>query len=164
MYRQNGGISEQLGETSGTSLTVDNLSPGRRYTVNVVARDGAGRVSSASPPLTFTTGTPAGASCTVTFRDVNDWGSGYVGSVDITNNGAAPTGGWTLAFTWPTGWQSVSSGWSATWEQSGRTVRVTSDTSLAAGASTNVGFVGAYSGPNVLPEVFTLNGTVCTSA
>ncbi|WP_436534745.1 cellulose binding domain-containing protein [Actinoplanes sp. HUAS TT8] len=164
VYRQNNGISEQLGETTGTSLTVYNLQPGQRYTINVVARDVAGRVSGASPPLTFTTGTPAGASCTVKFRDTNDWGNGYVGSVDITNNGTAPTGGWTLAFTWPTGWQSVSSGWNATWEQSGRTVRVTSDTGLAAGASTNVGFVGAYSGPNVLPEVFTLNGTVCTSA
>ena len=28
----------------------------------------------------------------------------------------------------------------------------------------NVGFVGAYSGPNVPPGVFTLNGTVCTTA
>ncbi|BCY08524.1 cellulose binding domain-containing protein [Actinoplanes sp. L3-i22] len=164
VYRQNGGISEQLGETTGTSLTVGNLLPGQRYTVNVLARDGAGRVSSASPPLTFTTGTPASSSCTVTLRDTNDWGSGYVGSIDITNNGAGAIGGWTLAFTWPTGWQSLGSGWGATWEQSGRTVRVTSDTALAAGASTNVGFVGNYSGPNVLPAVFTLNGTVCTSA
>ncbi|MEV6301117.1 cellulose binding domain-containing protein [Actinoplanes sp. NPDC051861] len=163
VYRQNGGISELLGETTGTSLTVRNLEPGRRYTVNVLVRDGAGRLSPPSPPLTFTTGTPAGAGCTVKFRDVNDWGNGYVGSIDITNNAAGAVSGWTLAFTWPTGWQSVSSGWSATWEQSGRTVRVTSDGSLAPGATASVGFVGSYSGPNVLPTVFTLNGTVCTS-
>jgi hypothetical protein len=33
----------------------------------------------------------------------------------------------------------------------------------AAGGTVNIGFVGAYSGPNVVPSVFTLNGTVCSS-
>nr|BFE76204.1 hypothetical protein GCM10020092_095050 [Actinoplanes digitatis] len=42
---------------------------------------------------------------------------------------------------------------------------MTSDGVLAAGGgTTTVGFVGAYSGPNVLPGVFTLNGTVCSTA
>ena len=68
-----------------------------------------------------------------------------------------------LAFTWPTTWQTVSSGWSATWTQSARAVRVTSDAALAPGATTTVGFVASYSGPNVLPAAFTLNGTVCAS-
>ncbi|MCY1138128.1 cellulose binding domain-containing protein [Actinoplanes sp. Pm04-4] len=163
VYRQNGGVSDLLGETTGTSLTVRNLEPGRRYTVNVLARDNAGRLSAASPPLTFKTGTPATSACTVKLRDTNDWGNGFVGSLDITNNAAAPVNGWTLTFTWPTTWQSVSSGWSATWEQTGRTVRVTSDAALAAGATASTGFVGAYSGPNALPQVFTLNGTVCTT-
>nr|WP_221381683.1 cellulose binding domain-containing protein [Actinoplanes polyasparticus] len=163
VYRQNGGVSELLGETTGTSLTVRNLEPGRRYTVNVLGRDTAGRLSPSSPPLTFTTGTPATSACTVKLRDTNDWGNGFVGSIDITNNAAAPVNGWTLAFTWPTTWQTVSSGWSATWEQTGRTVRVTSDATLAAGATVSAGFVGSYSGPNALPQVFTLNGTVCTS-
>ena len=164
VYRQNGGTGDLLGETTATSLTVNNLEPGRRYTVNVLARDGAGRLSPASPPLTFTTGTPASSACTVKFRNTNDWGNGYVGQVDITNNGTAAVAGWTLAFTWPTGWQSVSSGWNATWNQTDRTVRVTGDGGLAPGATTSAGFVGSYSGPNVPPAVFTLNGTVCTSA
>ena len=43
VYRQNGAVSEQLGETTGTSFTVRNLEPGRRYTVNVLARDTRGR-------------------------------------------------------------------------------------------------------------------------
>jgi hypothetical protein len=162
VFRQHGGISEQLGETSGTSFTVRNLEPGRRYTVNVLARDAAGGISWSSLPVTFTTGSPETANCTVRLSDTNDWGNGYVGSIDITNNGAAAVNGWTLTFAWPTTWQSLSSGWNATWEQTGTTVRVTSDGSLAAGGSTNVGFVGSYSGPNVLPSKFTLNGTVCT--
>nr|WP_041842833.1 cellulose binding domain-containing protein [Actinoplanes friuliensis] len=164
VYRQHNGVSELLGETTGTSFTARNLEPGRRYTVNVLARTNAGALSPSSPPLTFTTGSPADASCTVRLADTSDWGNGFVGSIDVTNNAAGPVSGWTLAFTWPTTWQTVSNGWGATWTQTGTKVRVTSDATLAAGGTTNVGFVGAYSGPNVLPGVFTLNGTVCTTA
>ena len=165
LYRANGAISEQLGETTGTSFTVRNLQPGRRYTVNVLARDGAGNLSWSSPPLTFATGAPATSTCSVKFADTNDWGNGYIGQVDITNTGAAPLNGWTLNYTWPATWQSVSSGWNATWTQNGTDVRVTSDGTLAAnGGSTSVGFVGAYNGPNVLPAAFTLNGTLCSTS
>jgi hypothetical protein len=167
VYRQNGAVSEQLGETSGTSLTVPNLRPGSRYTVNVLTRDTAGNVSWASPPLTFTTGSPANSTCSVRFTDVNDWGSGYVASVDVINNGQSPINGWTLTFGWPTGWQQMNGGWNANWAQTGNTVNVTSlptNGALAAGGgSVNIGFVGGYSGPNVPPSAFTLNGTVCTT-
>ena len=166
VYRQNGAVSEQLGETSGTTFTVGNLNPGSRYTVNVLTRDTAGRVSWASPPLTFTTGSPASSTCGVRFTNTTDWGNGYVGTVDIVNNGASPINGWTLTWTWPTTWQQVSSGWSANWEQAGTTVRVTStddNRQIASGGSTSAGFVGAYSGPNVPPTAFRLNGTLCTS-
>ncbi|ROT28198.1 cellulose binding domain-containing protein [Micromonospora sp. HM5-17] len=165
VYRQHGATSEQLGETSDTSLTVDNLTPGSRYTVNVVTRDTAGRVSWASPPLTFTTGSPRESTCGVRFSTVTDWGNGYVGTIDIVNNGDEPITGWTLTYTWPTDWQQVSSGWSGTWEQVGRTVRVTNaddNRQIPAGGGTSTGFVAAYSGPNVPPGVFTLNGVVCT--
>jgi len=167
LYRQNGTISEQLGEGSGTSFAVRNLTPGTRYAVNVLARDGAGKVSAASPPLTLQTGSPADSTCSVRLADVTDWSSGYVGSIDITNKGPYPIDGWTLTFAWPTGWQQLSGGWNGNWAQTGATVTVTSldsNRALAAGGgTTNVGFVGSYSGPNVLPATFTLNGTVCTS-
>ncbi|MEV4695632.1 cellulose binding domain-containing protein [Micromonospora echinospora] len=166
VHRQYGAVSEQLGETAGTSLTVGNLEPGARYTVNVLARDTAGRVSWSSPPLTFATGSPAESSCAVRFNDDNDWGNGYVANVEVINTGAKAMDGWTLTWTWPTAWQQVNSGWSATWDQQGRNVRVTptdDNRRLAAdGGSTTVGFVGAYSGPNVPPGAFRLNGTVCT--
>jgi hypothetical protein len=165
VYRQNGAVSEQLGETAGTSFTVGNLNPGSRYTVNVLTRDSAGNVSWASPPLTFTTGAPATSTCAVRFADTNDWGNGYVGAIDITNTGTNPISGWTLTFTWPEGWQSITGGWNGNWTQTGSTVTVTNTTdngTLApGGGTTSVGFVGAYSGPNILPVAFTLNGTVC---
>jgi hypothetical protein len=164
VYRQHGAISEQLGETPGTSLTVHNLNPGSRYTVTVLARDTAGRVSWSSAPRTFTTTSPAASTCTVRLTNTTDWASGFVGAIDITNDAPAAVTGWTLAFTWPTGWQSVGSGWNADWAQTGRTVRVTNGAALAAhGGTTSVGFVGNYTGPNILPSAFTLNGVVCTS-
>jgi hypothetical protein len=167
VYRQNGAVSEQLGETADTSFTVHNLVPGTRYTVNVLARDAAGKQSWSSPPLTFTTGSPADSTCTVRLTNVTDWASGYVGSVDITNTGPSEIDGWTLTFTWPTGWQGLDSGWNGTWQQEGRTVTVTNadfNAELAAdGGATNIGFVANYSGPNVPPGAFTLNGTVCTT-
>jgi hypothetical protein len=166
VYRQNGTTAEELGETAGTSFTVANLDPGSRYTVNVLARDTSGAVSWSSPPLTLTTGTPASSTCAVRLTDTNDWASGYVGSIDITNNGTAALAGWTLAFGWPTRWQSLGSGWNGTWTQTGSTVTVAStpdNGNLGAGATANVGFVGNYNGPNVLPTAFTLNGTVCTT-
>lgn len=166
VYAQSGG---ELGETAGTSLTVGNLAPGTRYTVNVLARDSAGTVSWASPPLTFATGTPTDSTCTVRFTDSGDWGNGYVANVDITNTGPAAIDGWTLTYDWPTDWQQVTpGGWNATWTQDGRAVKAVSldgDATLAAaGGTTSIGFVASYSGPNVLPAVFRLNGTVCTTA
>jgi hypothetical protein len=167
VYRQNGAVSEQLGETPGTTFTVGNLVPGTRYTVNVLTRDTAGNVSWASAPLTFTTGSPAASTCTVRFTDVADWGNGYVANVDIVNNGPNAIDGWTLTFRWPTGWQQMNGGWNGNWRQDGTTVTVTSlagQGRLAPGAATNAGFVAGYSGPNVLPVAFTLNGTLCTAA
>ncbi|MEV0621680.1 cellulose binding domain-containing protein [Nonomuraea sp. NPDC050404] len=163
--RQHGAISEQLGETTGTGFTVANLKPGTRYTVNVIARDAGGAQSEPSPPLTFTTGTPATSSCSVKLTIQTDWASGYVAAIDLTNNGA-PINGWTLNFGWPRSWQSLGSGWSGVWTQEGSAVKVVNEAgnaSLATGASTTIGYVGNYSGPNVLPSVFTLNGTVCSS-
>ncbi|WDZ82909.1 cellulose binding domain-containing protein [Micromonospora cathayae] len=167
VYRQNGAVSEQLGETTGTRFTVDNLVPGSRYTVNVLARDTAGRLSWSSPPLTFVTGSPATSTCAVRFTTSGDWGNGYIGGVEVVNTGPAAIDGWTLTWTWPTTWQQVSSGWSADWAQVGRTVRVTGTADnrrlAAAGGTVSAGFVGAYSGPNVLPGVFALNGVPCTT-
>jgi hypothetical protein len=161
IYRQNGTVSEQLGEAAGTSFTVGNLTPGTRYTVNVLARDTAGRVSSASPPLTFTTGAPTTSTCKVHVSDVSDWSSGFVGGVDITNTGDKALADWTLTFTWPTNRQQVTSGWNATWTQTGATVTVVGNAVIQPGGTVNTGFVGSYSGPNILPSAFTLNGVQC---
>ncbi len=159
VYRQVGAVSEQWGETTGTSLAVGNLVPGSRYTVNVLARDTAGNVSAASPPLTLTTGAPASSSCTVRMTDVTDWASGFVGGIHVTGTGVV--GDWTLTFKWPTARQKLTGGWSGTWAQNGTTVTVSSAAPPAAGV--DVGFTADYSGPNILPSAFTLNGVLCAA-
>ena len=166
LYRQNGTTSEQWGETTGTSFTVHNLTPGTQYTANVITRDGAGRVSWASPPVTFRTGTPSPADCAVTLTNASDWGNGFVGSIDVINTSANPIDSWTLRFSLPTAWQQFNNGWNGTWTQNGSALAVSNadwNRTIQPGAAINVGFVGSYQGPNVLPVLFTLNGKLCTT-
>ncbi len=166
VFRHLGAVSEQWGETPGTSFTVYNLRPGTRYTVNVLTRDVAGRVSWASDPLVFTTAAPATSGCNVRWTSVTDWGNGYVASIDITNTGTWAIDGWTLNYSWPTGWQQMNGGWNGTWAQDAGRVTVTPadwNRRLEPGASANVGFVGGYGGPNVQPNLFTLNGNLCST-
>jgi polygalacturonase len=106
----------------------------------------------------------AGATCQVAYSVASSWPGGFTAGITITNEGAATTS-WTLAFTFP-GNQTVSSGWNGTFTQSGANVSVASlsyNGALATGASTSIGFNGAFSGTNTDPTVFTLNGATCTS-
>lgn len=166
IHRQFGTTTETWGETTATTFTVANLTPNTRYTVNVVARDGAGRVSWASPPVSFRTTSPATSTCAVRYTETTNWGNGFVANVDITNTGTHALDTWTLTFGWPTTWQHADSGWNATWSQSGTTVTATNpegNNILAPGATTSAGFVGSYQGPDVQPTSFTLNGTLCST-
>ncbi|WP_117208073.1 cellulose binding domain-containing protein [Allorhizocola rhizosphaerae] len=166
VYRQLGAVSEQWGETTGTSFTVHNLRPGTRYTVNVLTRDTAGKVSWASSALTFTTSAPATSTCNVRWTYATDWGNGYVASIDITNTSTSPINGWTLTYAWPTGWQRLDNGWNGTWTQDAGRITVTPadwNSRIEPGATANVGFVGVYAGPNVQPILFTLNGMLCST-
>ncbi|MEV8440662.1 cellulose binding domain-containing protein [Actinosynnema sp. NPDC051121] len=163
VHRVVGTNTEQWGETTGTTFTAANLTPGTEYTVNLVARDNAGRVSWSSPPLTFTTRTPATSTCAVAYREATNWGNGFVADLEVTNTGTRPLAGWTLTYAWPTTWQQVSSGWNATWSQTGNQVTVANTATLEPGASTSAGFVGAYQGPNVRPVKYFLNGKLCTT-
>ena len=110
---------------------------------------------------------PPRAACSVRLTNASDWGNGYVGSVDITNTGDVAVDGWTLGFSFPRPWQSFGSGWNGTWTADGAAVTATNadwNATIAPGATINVGYVGNYAGPNVLPNLFTLNGTLCTTA
>jgi cellulose 1,4-beta-cellobiosidase len=104
----------------------------------------------------------AAASCQVSYSTPSDWGSGFTAAITITNNGPAITS-WTLAYSYA-GNQTLASGWSGNWTQSGKNVTVTNASwngSLATGASTQIGANFNYSGTNTAPTAFTVNGTAC---
>ncbi|MGW1464054.1 cellulose binding domain-containing protein [Streptomyces sp. NPDC002308] len=166
VQERDGAHTHLIGESTGTSVTLRNLPPGSTHTVNVLAADASGRLSAASSPLTFTTGVPSNASCVVTYHRDSSWGNGFVSTVTVRNLSDVPITGWTVDWDWPTGTQTVGSGWNATFHQTGSHVRVTAPDGAGplapdGGSTVSFGFVGANDGPNPDPTVFRLNGAVC---
>jgi cellulose 1,4-beta-cellobiosidase len=105
----------------------------------------------------------AATGCSVAYAIQSDWGAGFVVNITITNLGS-PITAWTLGYSY-TGNQTLSSGWNGNWTQSGKTVTVTNASyngSLATGGAAVPGAQFAYSGTNVNPASFTLNGVTCT--
>ena len=164
VYLQEGQSSRLAGSTSGTTLGITGLHPGTRYTATIVAKDGRGTESWSSAPTAFVARTPATSTCAVHLSNTADWGTGYVGNLDVTNTGTEPVDGWTVGFDFPRSWESFGSGWNATWAADGTQITATNPESvLAPGETASIGYVGNYAGPNVLPNLFTVNGTVCTT-
>ncbi len=169
VYKQFGTNSVLLGESTSTSLVAQNLVPGTSYTLNVLATDQRGYLSPPSAPTTFLTTTPAASTCAVTYDVSDGWGTGFVANIAVTDTGPAPITGWTLAFSFPSDTESVSSSsWNANYSDSGENVNVTPlswDNYLApnGGNTVSIGFVGNQDGAYPSPAAFTLNGTVCTT-
>jgi endoglucanase len=159
------GTSTVVATSTTPSAALTGLTADTAYVLAVRAKDTAGQVSTDSPTVAFRTlpvvTTPPGG-CTVTYT-ANSWGTGFTGSVTLTNTGSTPWTSWKLAFTFP-GDQKITQGWSATFSQTGSSVTVTNaawNGSVPAGASTTFGFNGSYSGTNTAPTAFTVNGTPC---
>jgi cellulose binding protein with CBM2 domain/Big-like domain-containing protein len=112
-------------------------------------------------------GPPASAQatvCQVSYSVTSNWGTGFTASITITNEGPAISG-WTLRYSY-SGNQSNPSGWGGTWTESGENVAVTNasyDGNIAPGASVTIGANFTYSGTNVSPTAFTVNGTPCSN-
>lgn len=119
-----------------------------------------------TPTATVTPSTPTTAACTVTYSNLNDWGAGFTANVVIANNGATAINGWTLAWSF-SGNQNISNLWNGSHTQSGQSVSVTNlgyNGNIPANGSVNFGFNANYSGANVKPAAFTLNGAPCSVA
>ncbi|WP_410811595.1 glycoside hydrolase family 6 protein [Micromonospora sp. 067-2] len=104
----------------------------------------------------------AATQCDIAYS-TNDWPGGFTASITLKNVGD-PLNGWTLGWTFPNSSQRVQQGWSAEFTQTGSQVTARSlsyNGSLATGASTSLGFNGAWSGSNPRPTSFTLNGVAC---
>ncbi|MFF5105435.1 cellulase family glycosylhydrolase [Streptomyces sp. NPDC000134] len=168
VVRVDGSTETPAAAATATSVTVSSLTPDTAYSFAVYARDAAGNRSPRSAAVTVRTGkdtgTP-GTRCSVGYRVVGQWPGGFQGEITVRNTGTAKVSGWTLGFSFPAG-QTVSNMWGGTPAQSGASVTVAAapyTSTIPAGGSVTVGFIGTKQSTNPAPTAFTLNGTACTT-
>ena len=104
--------------------------------------------------VAVSTNAAAAAGCSVNYSVTSQWSGGFGANVTITNLGD-PINGWTLTWSYPAG-QQVTQAWNATVSQSGSQVtarNVSYNGALGAGASTEFGFLGTWTGTNQAPAL-----------
>lgn len=112
----------------------------------------------ATPSPTTTPEAPADGAC-VSYSIANQWNSGFVANVTITNNGT-PIDGWTLKWHFD-GNQQITGSWSSNVTQNGSEVTVTNagwNGSIPTGGNVTFGFQASVYGLNDNPTDFVLNG------
>ncbi|NOK61469.1 MAG: hypothetical protein GFH23_1086634n61 [Chloroflexi bacterium AL-N1] len=115
-----------------------------------------------TPDQTHTTTTQSDTECSVDYVVRDQWNTGFVADVTITNNGP-PIDGWTLTWNFPNG-QQVNNDWNANITQNGAAVTATDaswNKSIPSGSTAEFGFRGTYMGTNGNPTNFSLNRTGC---
>ncbi len=165
VVRLSGGTETKVAASTTTSVTVTGLTAATPYTFAVYARDAAGNRSARSATVNVTTvGAPSGT-CSVGYKIVGEWQGGFQGEIAIRNTGTAAITGWKLAFAFADG-QTVTNMWGGTPTQSGGSVSVTPasyTSTIAAGGSVTVGFIGSKGATNSAPTGFTLDGAACSA-
>jgi lysophospholipase L1-like esterase len=107
-----------------------------------------------SSPSPTPTSTGGAKSCAAAYSIVGSWPGGFQGQVTVTA-GPAAISGWKVSWTYANG-QTVTSYWSATVTSSGSAVTATNvsyNGALGAGAGTQFGFLGSWTGTNSVPTV-----------
>lgn len=97
---------------------------------------------------------PPPGGCTAAYSITNSWPGGFQGAVRVTA-GSAAISGWTVTWQYANG-QSITQYWSTTLTTSGAAVtarNVSYNGTLAAGASTDFGFLATTTGTNEIPAV-----------
>ncbi|MBL8211013.1 MAG: cellulose binding domain-containing protein [Bryobacterales bacterium] len=98
----------------------------------------------------------------VRYQTTSDWGSGFCGTITVTNDTAAALNPWSLQFDFD---RTLSSIWDATATRSGNRYTVSPaswNAALAVGASVSFGFCGASGNVVTGPTNYALNGTPST--
>jgi hypothetical protein len=117
-------------------------------------------------PAPTKTNTPQAFDCKVTYV-VNQWDTGFTANIIIKNNTNQAIKGYTLSWIFTAG-QQVTSGWNATFTQSGNVVDASNPadawngTIAKNGGTQQFGFQGTHTGSNPPPANFTLNGVACS--
>ncbi|WP_455569999.1 cellulase family glycosylhydrolase [Streptomyces rishiriensis] len=165
VVRINGTTETGVAASTATTATVTGLTANTAYTFAVYARDAAGNRSARSTAVNVTTAGAPAVACSVGYRVVGEWPGGFQGEITLRNTGSTPISGWRLAFAFADG-QAVTSMWGGTAAQSGGSVTVTPaayTSTVPAGGSVGVGFIGNKGATNTAPTAFTLNGGACST-
>ncbi|GAB2577974.1 hypothetical protein Aab01nite_10600 [Paractinoplanes abujensis] len=107
-----------------------------------------------TPTPSPTTPPPPTGACSATYAVTGQWGGGFQADVKVTA-GTSAIKGWTVSWTYGNG-QTVSQAWNATVTSSGTAVtarHVSYNGNLAAGGSTQFGFLGSWNGTNSVPTL-----------
>lgn len=105
-------------------------------------------------------------SCHIDYMIQNQFHSGFVVNMRISNTGTTPIAGWTLTWSFADG-QTITSSFNGNFTQTGANVSVQSrfyDGNIPAASTLliDVGFVGTWNNiTNSIPTSFALNGTTC---
>ncbi|MDT0347458.1 cellulase family glycosylhydrolase [Streptomyces litchfieldiae] len=166
IVRVDSGTETRVASSTSNRVTVTGLTAGTGYTFAVYAKDAAGNRSARSGTVSVATPDSPAGSCSVGYRVVGDWGSGFQGEIVIRNTGTTALDGWTLGFSF-TGGQVITTMWGGTPTQSEGSVSVAPASytrAIPAGGSVTLGFVAGRGATNTAPTGFTLNGGTCATA
>ena len=146
---------------SAPTYAATSLKPSTEYYYRVAAVNAGGQSAATNQAGATTAGTFA---CHVSYSVTSQWNNGFGGAISIQNTGAINITSWTLTWTWP-GNQAITESWNANYTQKGASVTLTNESynnQIAAGATlSGIGFNASYSGTNVAPSAFYVNGTLC---
>jgi endoglucanase len=154
-----GGSGGGGGGTSPTASTSPSASISPSVSPSV--SPSASKSPSTSPSASSGGGGGTGT-CSAVVKITNSWAAGFQASVTVKNTGATAISPWTATFTVASG-TTITSAWGATVSISGTTATATAPTwatSLAAGASAEIGFV-ANGSASPAPSGVKLNGATC---
>jgi len=101
--------------------------------------------------------------CQVDYAITSDWGNGFTTNVTVINQGDAWSG-WNATWTMPSG-QQITGLWNGQHSQTDANVSVNHydwNANINTGANLTFGFNGSYSGENLVPNDFRINGTLCS--
>ncbi|MER6563648.1 cellulase family glycosylhydrolase [Streptomyces sp. NPDC001027] len=166
VVRVSGATETKVATSTGVTATLTGLTANTAHTFAVYARDAAGNRSARSATVNVTTGSAPAVACSVSYRVVGEWPGGFQGDIALRNTGATPISGWKLVFAFADG-QTVGNMWGGSAAQSGGTVTVTPaayTSTVPAGGSVTVGFIGSKGAANTAPTAFTLNGGACKTS
>jgi hypothetical protein len=105
----------------------------------------------------------AATGCTVVYSVRSQWPTGFTGDLVVKNLGDALTS-WNVSWTFA-GNQQLQQSWNGDFTQTGQAVTIRNASwngSLPSNGTVNPGFNAGYSGTNVNPTSFSLNGVACT--